>query len=165
MRKERTHRICDINKRHRTAMTFPLQNIWEETSIRSAQPGETYHVNKKLETWGCKLKCRFCSVCPHMYTCTCLDACTNTTACMYMHIMYMQNTPASPLIPSNTTTEDHLAYYVRATGITSEAVFAVFAVFAVPLNEYNTTKPTSARRWSIYSRHVRWKVMCVCVWA
>ena len=50
-----------------------------------------------------------------------LGCCTNTTACKHMHLIHMQNTPASPLIPSNTTTEDHLAYYARVTGITSEA--------------------------------------------
>ena len=38
----------------------------------------------------CKLKCRYCSACPHINSCNYLDACTNTTVCKYMHSIQMQ---------------------------------------------------------------------------
>ena len=91
-----THRICDINNRHKTALTFAsLASIQETESnvyriTSQSRPGIVYSIQRINTSCSCKLKCRFCYACAHMYTCTCLDACTNTTVCKYMHLIHMQ---------------------------------------------------------------------------
>ena len=115
-----THRICDINKRHKKALTFVSLALVEGTGENRykvsslSRPGVSYFIEKVEDCCACKLKCRFCSVCPHMYTCTCLDACTNTTVCKHMHLIQMQK-PTSPPIETGKT-DDHVAYYSRVTG-------------------------------------------------
>ena len=115
-----THRICDINKRHKTALTLlPLaiiedagDNCYRITS--QSRPGITYNVVVNLSECLCKLKCRFCDACAHMYTCTCLDACINTTVCKHMHLIHMQK-PQEGSNPSNTDRSDKLEYFRRVT--------------------------------------------------
>ena len=41
----------------------------------------------------CPTKCQFCLACAHIYSCTCLDAYTNTTVCKHMHLVHMKNKP------------------------------------------------------------------------
>ena len=65
----------------------------------------------------CKLKCRYCSACPHIYSCNCLDACTNTTVCKHMHLIQMQQ----PIIneQTNLTGNNQLEYYEKVTNVTT----------------------------------------------
>ena len=93
-----THRICDINKQHKTALSFVSLAVIELVnnncySISSqSRPGVIYSIERKENTTPCtcRLKCSYCYACPHIYTCTCLDACTNTTVCKHMHLIQMQ---------------------------------------------------------------------------
>ena len=121
-----THRICDINKRHRRAMSFAVIATIDDISdnvyrVGSQSTHGVHYVVKRLkESCTCKLKCQFCSACAQMYSCTCLDACTNTTVCKHMHLVHMQNRPqrVTQRISSNT---ESLAYYSKVS-ITSSPV-------------------------------------------
>ena len=88
-----THRICDINKRHRTAVSFAhLATITcsaeDSFKVSSESRNRTYSTVLKVQSQCyCRLKCQFCSVCAHQYTCTCLDPCANTTVCKHIHLV------------------------------------------------------------------------------
>ena len=71
-------------------------------------------MNKKLETCNCKLKALYAHTCTHVLAWMPVPTQLHVSTCL-------QHTTASQLIPSNTTTEDHFAYYARVTGKTSEA--------------------------------------------
>ena len=115
-----THRICDINKRHRRAMSFAVIATIDDISDNVYRVGSQsthgvhYVVQRLKESCTCKLKCQFCSACAQMYSCTCLDACTNTTVCKHMHLVHMQNRPqrVTQRISSNT---ESLAYYSKVS--------------------------------------------------
>ena len=87
-------------------------NCYRITS--QSRPGITYNVVVNLSECLCKLKCHFCDACAHMYTCTCLDACINTTVCKHMHLIHMQK-PQEGSNPSNTDRSDKLEYFRRVT--------------------------------------------------
>ena len=105
-----THRICDINKRHKTAVSFAVlakievegNNAYRVNS--QSRQGLSYIVKRMKQSW-------FCSACAHMYTCTCLDACTNTTACKHMHLIHMQSQSVCGTSLTSSTTD--LEYYSR----------------------------------------------------
>ena len=81
-----THCICDINKRHKTALTSSSSAIitenLQENSYRvtsQTRPGFTYNITVDLSECKCKLKCRFAM---HVHTCTHAHA--------YMHVLIPQ---------------------------------------------------------------------------
>ena len=39
----------------------------------------------------CKLLCSTCQICPHMYSCTCLDFTLHSTVCKHIHLIHMSN--------------------------------------------------------------------------
>ena len=110
-----THRICDINKRHRNAISYALlatvNDLGNHAYKVSSQSrhGEYFTVQTIEFACTCQTKCQFCSACAHMYSCTCLDACTNTTVCKHMHLVHMQNnqrhTPESKTALGNPQTQ------------------------------------------------------------
>ena len=63
----------------------------------------------------CKLKCRYCSACPHINSCNYLDACTNTTVCKNMHSIEMQKLINEQ---SNKTGNNLNIYCKKVTNIT-----------------------------------------------
>ena len=90
-----THRICEINKRHKAAQLM-LSNpristvgnlVWEVCSQTRAEV--TYRVQQHQKHCDCKLRCKSCSGCVHMYSCTCLDASLHATVCKHMHLVHM----------------------------------------------------------------------------
>ena len=89
-----THRVTEINKRHRTAekMTTTVKQLQQDLwSIESEkQAGMGYTVRQISDCFTCRLRCSNCSACIHMYTCTCLDSITHTTVCKHIHFIHMQ---------------------------------------------------------------------------
>ena len=64
-------------------------NCW---MVESQEREEFYTVGGSQSSSGpcsCKLKCTNCEVCPHMYTCTCLDSVLHNTACKHIHFVHM----------------------------------------------------------------------------
>ena len=91
-----TQRICDIIKPHKTSLSFVSLAIIQEVGgnkykvISQSRLGTSYSTEKRGSTCMCKLKCRYCSACPHIYSCNCLDACRNTTVCKHMYLIQLQ---------------------------------------------------------------------------
>ena len=91
-----SYRMNEINKRHKNAeqlnnrcIKAVSHNCW---MVESQEREEFYTVGGSQSSSGpcsCKLKCANCGVCPHMYTCTCLDSVLHNTACKHIHFVHM----------------------------------------------------------------------------
>ena len=55
-----------------------------------SSPNINYVVEKAQEICRCKLQCIDCQICPHNYTCTCLDANLHATVCKHVHLVHMK---------------------------------------------------------------------------
>ena len=109
-----THRICEINKRHKSAMdihgkkygnftTIETDQKWEVMSL--SKPETKYIIQRKLASCDCKLNCSSCKVCTHMFSCTCLDSILHSTVCKHVHLLVIENkenvtTKVSPPVAS-----------------------------------------------------------------
>ena len=91
-----SHRICEINKRHKAAeclleeinYRLPTPVIPDmKWSVYSSNLIDFYTVLKQKGSCECKLHCRTCNACIHMYTCTCIDSMIHTTVCKHIHIV------------------------------------------------------------------------------
>ena len=51
-----------------------------------------------------------------MYTCTCIDACTNTTVCKHMHLIKMQQ-PTNETIKNHENKQNHFKHYIKVMNI------------------------------------------------
>ena len=65
------------------------ENKWIVASQTNRQ---LYTIEKLIESCECQVKCQICQICPHMYSCTCLDATIHATICKHIHLLQM--TPA-----------------------------------------------------------------------
>ena len=144
-----SHRICDINKRHKRAVSYSVLASIQKTgespySVSSESTnGITYTVQEVRLSCDCKLKCQFCFACSHMYSCTCLDSCTNTTVCKHIHLVHMQISSSNIRNePENTQTD--LEYFKR--------VSSVFPTTASPNSKDYTFRKIENRLASILSQ-------------
>lgn len=85
-----SHRVCEIMKRHQLAKklppssVIPLNNKWKVRYLNML--GTHYVIETLLVRCDCKIISHDCQVCPHAYTCTCLDA---YSTCYYIHMYYI----------------------------------------------------------------------------
>ena len=92
-----THRISEIMKRHNVATNLSPNTITEVTPDKewkvtsSSDRNEQYSVVKHDESdqCSCKILCRVCCICPHTYTCECMDALVHATVCKHQHLVHM----------------------------------------------------------------------------
>ena len=98
-----THRICEINKRHKSAEGMTNHQIiiispmtkWKVESQTS--PGKHYIVEKLQDSsCQCQILCNFCGVCAHQYSCTCIDAVLYSTVCKHVHLVVLSNQDYHP---------------------------------------------------------------------
>ena len=89
-----SHRICEIMKRHQSAnklsstLITPINN--KKWKVNSQNVQDIHYVVEKLEeSCDCKVICHDCQICPHAYTCTCLDATLHATICKHVHLVHM----------------------------------------------------------------------------
>ena len=98
-----THRISEINKRHKSAIKMlPYSKAITENNSCWNVPSErdgslTYTVKWIKQVCECKLRCSSCKVCVHQYSCTCMDSTLHATVCKHVHFLAMT---------LNTITED-----------------------------------------------------------
>ena len=94
---KRSHRICELNKRHKKAQQLLSSNLiinaeehtWTVASSETA--GKTYTIEKNEDTnCKCMIRCTECNICPHTYLCNCIDAVLNVTICKHVHLVHMQ---------------------------------------------------------------------------
>lgn len=90
-----TYRLRMMIERHKRSSKLrkdvvkPIQGGWLVPS--ESQSGRFYFVRRRLTdgtNCACSLRCRFCRVCPDIYSCNCLDAVMPTTACKHMHLVH-----------------------------------------------------------------------------
>ena len=93
-----THRIGEINRRHRAALDLmenkvTIENVsssnnqWNISSRSLAHVH--YVVQQILDHCDCKVRCSSCDVCLHMYTCSCVDNAVHSTACKHIHLIHL----------------------------------------------------------------------------
>ena len=91
-----THRIAEINKRHKNAEGIFCELILTNSSNRweiNSQHGHNCYTIKKClhhESCSCPMQCSHCGVCIHMYSCTRLDSILHNTVCKHVHLIHMQ---------------------------------------------------------------------------
>ena len=90
-----THRICEISKRHKSAIAIspdhltPIQhNKWNVRS--NTESTRNYTVEKIQDSCDCKVVCQECQICPHIYNCDCLDATIHATVFKHAHFVHME---------------------------------------------------------------------------
>ena len=95
-----THRICEIMKRHKVAtelsptLITDLQgNEWMVNS--TTEKKKQYKIIKNEDECTCRIICRICKICPHTYTCECMDALLHATICKHIHLIHITNTTSS----------------------------------------------------------------------
>ena len=70
-----------------TSITSINNKKWK---VNSQNVQHTHYVVEKLEeSCDCKVICHDCQICPHAYTCTCLDATLHATICKHVHLVHM----------------------------------------------------------------------------
>ena len=89
-----THRRCEINKRHKSAMAMNCKvetlSDGESWKVESSKGnGEFYIITHQKESCTCQLYCSTCTACIHMYLCTCLDATLHNTVCKHIHYIHV----------------------------------------------------------------------------
>ena len=92
---KKSHKICEVNKRHKRALLLKLSSAAQientEWKVQSqSSPDTNYVIEKAQESCGCKLQCTDCEICPHNYTCTCLDSILHATVCKHVHLVHMK---------------------------------------------------------------------------
>ena len=91
-----THRICEINRRHKAAELIQKQNICKIKELKTnerwiiASDTVQYTITQQNEKCMCKIRCSFCMTCPHNFTCTCLDSTLRSTVCKHIHYLVMK---------------------------------------------------------------------------
>ena len=112
-----SHRICEINRRHNELQLLDASSITqvEETKwIIASQnsPGIIYTVQKLLNNCECQIRCKECTICPHYYSCTCLDSILHATVCKHIHLVHMNTTTTiSQTLEGNQEPSDNYLFY------------------------------------------------------
>ena len=110
-----SHRSCEINKRHKTAKKMCAADgilsvsdgIWQ---MKPTTPQQAYYlVEKKLDNCSCKLRCRSCDVCVHMFSCTCMDFLIHSTVCKHIHLVRMSS------LSQNQSRDEHSSSHPEST--------------------------------------------------
>ena len=81
------HRTCEISKHHKAAKILSPKSIESVTEMKwkvlSQSKNTQYTVAQDCD---CKILCKDLSICPHTYSCTCLDATLHATVCKHIHM-------------------------------------------------------------------------------
>ena len=90
-----SYRTSEMNKRHSAAanlktLEHTIEGKWKVPS-QSLESKTEYTVERILEQCDCKIKCRECQVCTHLYHCSCVDYAVHNTACKHIHAVHMKH--------------------------------------------------------------------------
>ena len=95
---KRSHRLCEINKRHANAEKMMREgemdvqkegsNIWK---VKSKSQYCYYEVVKNVVECSCPLRCMACKLCIHSFNCSCLDATLHNTICKHIHLLVLMS--------------------------------------------------------------------------
>lgn len=96
-----TWKSSEIFQKHKMALELPKNVLektsavtWEVKSQKTIDADTTradnlkYKVEKQTPCQrNCKIKCKFCDICLHSYSCNCPDGLTATTICKHVHLV------------------------------------------------------------------------------
>ena len=89
-----SHRVCEINWRHKAAETIQQNNqchittvqLNKEWTVQSISMTNTYHtVKRQMDSCNCHLICKSCRVCTHQFTCMYLIRLNPAVNCVQAH--------------------------------------------------------------------------------
>ena len=81
----------------------PTEHLHEDGTIfwkvlGSEMQGKEYTVTKVKDKCDCKVLCKPCNTCTHIFKCTCIDSLVHSTVCKHVHIVQMTVENESPKI-------------------------------------------------------------------
>ena len=131
-----SHRLCEIVKRHKTAIemvdsctVLKESEVDPQWKVQSQTNEASYYIIIQLCTnCSCKLNCSHCGACIHMYSCSCIDYALHSTVCKHIHLVHMHVTSetkhhdllASDAIQGDTAQLDSATAMVEPAFNTSE---------------------------------------------
>lgn len=76
------------------------ENAW---IVQSQSGTETdYVITRKLDECNCRIQCRSCQICPHLFVCACVDNLLHANMCKHIHFLAMSlNLKAPTMTDSN----------------------------------------------------------------
>jgi len=129
-----THRQCEIQKRHKSAMemasTCTVERVGEnEWKVQSQAKIEVFYaVHRLLQACDCKLHCRSCGSCTHMYSCSCMDSAIHHTVCKHVHLVHISFKEGSSTMSNKASSdgteivcEDHAIVQLEHDCLTSNS--------------------------------------------
>ena len=92
-----SHRMREMNKRHKSAEELmllgmqPMQQSATQWAVKSLSMDDmNYTIHKcSHDTCECRIICKSCQLCVHMYSCSCVDYALHFTACKHIHLVHM----------------------------------------------------------------------------
>ncbi len=91
---KRSYRQRETDKRHKTGMeissqdvSFVADNPWCVHLQEDKKP--FYDVQDMRKECSCQVRCAFCYVCIHLYTCKCRDFGIRSLACKHIHAVHV----------------------------------------------------------------------------
>ena len=88
-----THRICEINRRHKAAIMMVekavIADIPDEqwTMNSDSRENTRYTIRRQITDCNCRIMCSSCQTCTHNFSCTCLDSTLRSTVCKHIHYL------------------------------------------------------------------------------
>lgn len=85
-------KIKDIRSLHKTSLTLdvnlliPTDDGWTIKSC-SSNNFEMYFINEINSDCNCDLKCNYCNICIHRYSCSCVDSAIKWVMCKHIHLL------------------------------------------------------------------------------
>jgi len=91
---KRTNKIRDIDQRHKMSLQIDKTQIEHISELEWRCPsqsvdGKYYFIVKGDECTQCRMKCSYCSVCIHVYSCSCPDYMIRSVPCKHVHATHM----------------------------------------------------------------------------
>ena len=121
-----SHRVCEINWRHKAAEQIQQNNqchittvqLNTEWTVQSISMTNTYHtVKRQMDSCNCHLICKSCRVCTHQFTCTCLDSTLRLTVCKHIHLVVIAEITPSKLTCRRRSTSPTASIHSKFAGI------------------------------------------------
>ncbi|KAJ8019506.1 Zinc finger transcription factor family protein 17 [Holothuria leucospilota] len=107
-----TRKVTETRKGHKPGVelvgSIEVVGDGEVWSVAQSSPEDPLYIVKKTkDSCNCKLKCNLCSVCIHMFTCSCTDYTLHSVACKHVHSvkMYCDERGTGSLSSDDETTE------------------------------------------------------------
>ena len=121
-----SHRVCEINRRHKAAEQIQQNNqchittvqLNTEWTVQSISMTNTYHtVKRQMDSCNCHLICKSRRVCTHQFTCTCLDSTLRSTVCKHIHLIVIAEITPSKLTCRRRSTSPTASIQSKFAGI------------------------------------------------